>query len=172
MEYKNPMQSLRIGKVVINIGVGESGEKLIKAESLIQKLTGRKPIRTVSKHKIPTWNLRKGESIGCKVTLRGKSAEEFLQRGLAAKDNKLKESSFDNNGNIAFGIHEYIDLPGMKYDPDIGISGLNINTRLERPGFRISRRHIGSVDIPKNIKITQKESIQFFKEKFGVEIEQ
>jgi len=172
MEYKNPMQSLRIEKVVVNIGVGESGEKLVKAENLIQKLTGRKSIRTVSKHKIPTWNLKKGEPIGCKVTMRGKAAEEFLKRGLMAKDNKLKASSFDNNGNIAFGIHEYIDLPGMKYDSEIGIFGLNINTKLERPGFRISRRHIRSVEIPKKIQITQKESIQFFKEKFGVEIEQ
>jgi len=171
MEYPNPMRKPRIEKVVVNIGVGESGEKLVKAEKLLQDLTESKPVRTVSKHKIPSWNLKKGDPIGCKVTLRGAKAEEFLRKGLEAKENKLKESCFDDHGNISFGITEYIDLPGAKYDPDIGVFGMNINTRLKRPGYRISRRRLKKTKIPTNIRVGREESIEFMHEKFGIETE-
>ncbi|RLI92118.1 MAG: 50S ribosomal protein L5, partial [Candidatus Altiarchaeales archaeon] len=79
MEYKNIMQVPRIEKVVVNIGCGESGEKLRRAEKLLQKLVNKKPVRTISRHKIPSWGIKKREPIGCKVTLRGKDAEEFLK---------------------------------------------------------------------------------------------
>ena len=87
MNYPNVMQNLKIEKVTVNIGVGESGEKLIKAETLLERLTERKPVRTVSKHKIPTWGLRLGDPTGCKLTLRGDAGEDFLRRGFSAKDN-------------------------------------------------------------------------------------
>ena len=44
------------------------------------------------------------------------------------------------HGNLSFGIHEYIEMPGAKYDPDIGMFGLDVSVNLERPGYRISRR--------------------------------
>jgi len=170
MEYPNPMRKPRIEKVVVNIGVGESGEKLVKAEKLLQDLTESKAVRTASKHKIPSWNLKKGDPIGCKVTLRGAKAEDFLKKGLQAKENKLRDSCFDNYGNISFGITEYIDLPGTKYDPDIGVFGMSINVRLERPGYRISRRRLKKVKIPAKNLISKEESIEFMHEKFGIEI--
>lgn len=165
------MQQPRIEKVTLNIGAGESGEKLVKAEKLLQKLSARKPVRTVSKRKVPTWNLRKGEPIGCKVTLRGKIADETLRRMLYAKDNKLTEDNFDKEGNMAFGIHEYIDIQGMKYDPDIGIFGLNVNATIEKPGYRVKRRRLHQAKVADKHKVTQSEAIEFMKEKFGVEIE-
>ncbi|MBM3308831.1 MAG: 50S ribosomal protein L5 [Candidatus Altiarchaeales archaeon] len=171
MEYSNVMQKPRIEKVTLNIGAGESGEKLVKAEKLLQKITNKKTIRTFSKHKVPAWNLRKGEPIGCKVTLRGKEAEEILKRMLYAKDNKLTEDNFDKAGNMAFGIHEYIDIQGLKYDPDIGILGLNVNTTLEKSGYRTKRRRLNQRSPSKKHTITRQESIDFIKEKFGVEIE-
>jgi len=169
MNYKNPMQNPRIEKVTVNIGVGESGEKLIKAENLLKRLTGRKPVRTISRHKIPTWGLKKGDPIGCKVTLRGNDALEFLRRGFSAKDNQLKASSFDEFGNFSFGIHEYIDLPGIKYDPDIGIFGMDIAVTMERPGYRIKKRRLRKRKIPTRNLITKEESMEFIKEKFNVE---
>lgn len=172
MDYTNVMQNPRIGKVMVSMGVGESGEKLAKAESLLQKLTGRKPIRTVSKHRIPTWGLRKGEAIGCKVTLRGNEAEEFIKRGLHAKNNRLPLSCFEDSGSVSFGIHEYIDILGIKYDPEIGIFGININVVLERPGFRVKRRRLRQSRIPKKNHVRREESIKYFKEKFSTEIEQ
>jgi len=171
MEYKNVMQKPRIEKVTLNVGAGESGEKLGKAEKLLQKITSKKPVRTFSKHKVPAWNLRKGEPIGCKITLRGKEAEEILKRMLYAKDSKLAESNFDKDGNMAFGIHEYIDIQGLKYDPDIGILGLNVNTTLEKPGYRVKRKRLGRAKVSEKHKLTQQEAVDFIKEKFGVEIE-
>lgn len=170
MEYKNPMQGPRIDKVVVNIGVGDSGEKLIKAEKLLGQLTGRKTVRTVSKHKIPTWGLKKGDPIGCKVTLRGKGAEEFLKRGFSAKDNQINASNFDKYGNLSFGIHEYIDIPGIKYDPDIGIFGMDISVTVERPGYRIKRRRLMKRKIPDRSLLSREESLEFIKKKFGINI--
>ncbi|MBN2014556.1 MAG: 50S ribosomal protein L5 [Candidatus Altiarchaeota archaeon] len=160
----------RIEKVVVNIGVGSSGEKLVKAETLLGRLTGRKPVRTISKHKIPAWNLKKREPIGCKVTLRGKEAEEFLKKSFVAKDNTIKQSVFDSDGNFSFGIHEYIDMPGVKYDPDIGIFGMNISTTMELPGYRIKKRRILKKRIPSSSLLKKDESIEFIKKKFGISI--
>lgn len=170
MKYTNPMREPRIEKVVVNIGVGESGEKLVKAEGLLKELTGKKPTRTKSRHKIPSWNLKKGDPIGCKVTLRGKVGGEFLKRAFEAKDNEIKERSFDKFGNLSFGIHEYIDLPGMKYDPDIGVFGMDITITMERPGYRVKRRKIKRGKLPRRELITKDESMEFIQEKFGVKI--
>ncbi|MBN2250551.1 MAG: 50S ribosomal protein L5 [Candidatus Altiarchaeota archaeon] len=170
MDYKNPMEKPRIEKVTVNIGVGQSGEKLIKAETLLQKLTGSKPVRTLSKHKIPTWNLKKGDPIGCKVTLRGAPAEDFLKRGFSARDNQLKSTSFDEQGNFSFGVHEYIDIPGIKYDPDIGIMGMDITVTIERPGYGTKRRVLRPGKIPARKIITKEETISFIKEKFNIEV--
>ena len=156
MEYKNVMQQPRVGKVTLNVGAGESGERLVKAEKLLHKITNKKTVRTVSKHKVPGWNLRKGEPIGCKITLRGKDADEVLRRMLYARDNKLVESNFDKDGNMAFGVHEYIDIQGLKYDPEIGILGLNINVTLEKPGYRVKRRRLRKGETPKRHRVSRR----------------
>jgi len=166
----NVMTNPRIERVTVNIGVGESGERLAKAEKLLERLTKRKPSRTTSKHKIPTWNLRKGDAIGCMVTLRGKAADDFLKRAFLAKDNKMLKRNFDNRGNFAFGIKEYIDFNDIKYDPEIGIFGMDICVHLERPGFNIKRKKVAS-RIPKKITIKKDESISFVEKKFGVKID-
>jgi len=168
----NVMESARIEKVTVNIGVGESGERLGKAEKLLEKLTSRKPARTVSRHKIPTWNIKKGEPIGCKVTLRGDSAEDIIKRTLYAKNNTLAPGNFDKTGNISFGIQEYLDVQGLKYDPEIGIFGLNVNVNLERPGYRIQRRARKQAKIPKYARVSRDQAIEYMKNKFGVKIEE
>ena len=170
MNYDNPLQKPKIEKVTLNIGVGQSGEKLGKAEALLQKLTNRKPVRTFSKHKIPTWNLKKGDPIGCKVTLRGQAAEDFLKRGFTARDNQLKSGSFDKCGNFSFGVHEYIDIPGIKYDPDIGIMGMDITVTMHKPGYSVKNRRIRPGRIPAKNIISKEETIALIKEKFNIEI--
>jgi large subunit ribosomal protein L5 len=168
----NAMETARIGKVTVNIGVGESGERLGKAEKLLQKLTAKKPVRTASKHKIPTWNIRQGEPIGCKVTLRGKDAVEMIKRTLHAKDETLKPGCFDKSGNVSFGIAEYLDIQGLKYDPEIGIFGLNVNISLERPGYRIQRRARKAAKIPQKARVSRDAAVEFMKNNFGVKIEE
>ena len=66
----NPMQEIYIDKVVVHMGVGESGERLVKAEKIMQQITGQKPVRTIAKRTQPAFGIRKGAPIGCKVTLR------------------------------------------------------------------------------------------------------
>jgi large subunit ribosomal protein L5 len=168
----NVMETPRIGKVTVNIGVGESGERLGKAEKLLAKLTAKKPVRTVSKHKIPTWNIRKGEPIGCKVTLRGKDAVEMIKRTVYAKDGALAPGSFDKSGNVSYGIQEYIDIQGLKYDPEIGIFGLNVNISLERPGYRVQRRARKTAKVPADAKVSRDAAVEFMKNNFGVKIEE
>jgi len=112
----------------------------------------------------------KGEAIGCKVTLRGTAAEEILKRGFAARDNTLKTTCFDQHGNFSFGIHEYIDIPGVKYDPDIGIMGMDITVTMQRPGFSVKKRARRPGRIPSKAAITKEETIDYLKEKFNINI--
>jgi len=162
----NPMRNIRIEKVTLNIGAGRAPERLDKGIKLISNITGLKPVKTVTNKRIPTWNLRPGLSIGCKLTIRGRNAKELLAKLLQAKDNKLNEKQFDDQGNVAFGIHEYIDIPGVSYDPEIGIMGLEVCVTLERPGFRIKRRRIKKKKIGSRHRIPKQEAIEFMKKEF------
>ena len=166
---KNPMKEIHVSKVVINIGVGKSGDPVEKAKNALSELTGKTPSVRGAKKSVRDFGIHKGEPIGAMVTLRRTDATNFLRRIMESKRNVIKNSSFDNNGNISFGIREHIDIPGTKYNPDIGIFGMDVCAALTRPGYRISRRRNPS-RIGKNHKITKDESIDFFKTQFGVEV--
>lgn len=161
---------IKISKVTLNIGVGSSGEKLESAKELLQRLTDQKPVETLSKKRIPTWNIRRGLPIGVKVTLRGKKALEFLDKCFGSIDKKIKESSFDKEGNLSFGVREYIDLPGVKYNPKIGMFGFDVNVTFSKAGYRVKKRKMKKSSIPKRHKVTKEEAIKFLKEKFDVEV--
>ncbi len=165
----NVMRQIRIEKVTLNIGVKQP-QDAEKAYKLLEMITNRKPVYTIATKRARTFKVRRGLPIGAKVTLRNKEAEEILKRLLAAKDYKLKASNFDEFGNFGFGIEEYLDIPGMKYDPSIGVMGLDVFVNLERPGYRVKRRKYHRSKIGKNHLITKEEGINFIKEKFGVEI--
>lgn len=164
------MRAIKIAKVVINIGVGEAGEKLIKVEDVIKLITNRKPVRTISRTTNKDLGIRIGMPIGCKVTLRGENAEKFLKDALWVKDNRIAGYSFDPEGNFSFGVPDYTDLPNMKYDPKIGIFGMDISVSLKRPGFRIAQRKRVQHKLPKNHRITHQEGIDFVKKTFNVEV--
>jgi large subunit ribosomal protein L5 len=164
------MKDIRLHKAVINIGVGDAGERLLKAEKVLQMVTSRKPIRTVSKTTNRDLGIRRGMQIGVKVTLRGKEAEEFVKNAFWIRENRIAEYSFDPEGNFSFGIQDYTDFPGMKYDPEIGIFGLDVTVALTRPGKRIQTRTIMRKSVPKRHRITHKEGQEWVKQKFGVEV--
>lgn len=171
MNSENSMRDIVIEKVVINVGVGEGGEKLKKAEKVIEILTGRKPVETIAKTTIRDFNIRKKQPIGIKVTLRRKEAEEFLKKALWVKNFKLPQYSFDENGNLSFGIRDYTSFQNVKYDPEIGIFGFDVNVKFKRKGgFRVQNREINSRKIPYRHRVKKEEVIEFIKKNFGVEI--
>ncbi len=166
----NKMREIKVAKVTLNIGAGKDQNLLKKGLKLINSIANAKPVETITNKRIPGWGIRPGLPIGCKVTLRKQKAIELLQSLLKAKESKLNEKQFDDNGNIAFGIAEYIDIPGVKYDPDIGIMGLEVCVTLERAGYRIKRRKIAKRKIHKNHKVTKEDAIEFMKNKFDVKV--
>ena len=164
------MREIKIEKVIMNIGAGKDQSKLDKAVILLKNISGKKPVKTFTNKRIQEWGLRPGLPIGCKLTLRKDEAKELLIRLLDARDNNLTDSQFDDNGNISFGINEYIDIPNVKYDPNIGILGLQVCVTLERPGFRIKRRKFMRRKIPSRHRIKKQEAIDFMKKNFNIKI--
>ncbi len=166
----NPMEEVKIAKATINIGVGESGERLARAEKLLTSITEQQPVRTYSKVTNPEFGIRKGQPIACKVTLRGEKANKAIKMVLDGIENRLKSGQFDAQGNVSFGINEHIDIPGMRYDPDIGIFGMNVSVTFEKPGYRIKRRKIQRKKIHNRHMVTKDETMEFMKENFQVKI--
>lgn len=164
------MRIIHVQKTVVNIGVGEAGEKLIKAEKVLGMLTNRTPVRTVSKTHNRDWGVRKGMPVGVKVTLRGKDAEEFIKRAFWVKENRIASYSFDPEGNFSFGVSDYTDFEDMKYDPQIGIIGLDVCVTLARPGKRVTLRRITPRKLPMSQRISKEEGVTFVKNKFKVEV--
>lgn len=166
----NPMTHPRIAKVTVNIGVGEGGEKLAKAEKVLAKLTGHKPVRTLGKELNRELGVRPGEPIGCKVTLRGDDAESFVKRALYTRKNKVYSYSFDNQGNLQFGVSDYTNFEGERYDPDIGVFGMDVCITLEKPGHRIKRRRSQARSVPNDHRVSTQEAKAFLTKKFDIEV--
>lgn len=171
IQRQHDMKRIEVHKVVINIGVGRSGDPIDKAKNALLELTNQQPAVRGAKKSVRDFGIHKGEPIGVIVTLRHEPAIEFLKRVIAGKNNVLKASSFDNYGNISVGIHEHIDIPGTKYNPEIGIFGMDVNIVLNRPGYRIAKKSRKSAKIGKMHRINREEAIEFFKQKYGVEVE-
>ena len=167
---RNPMHELDIDKVVVHMGVGESGEKLSKAIDIMKTITGNTPVRSIAKKTQPAFGIRKGAPIGCRVTLRGPKAKAFLETSLNIIERKIAQTQFDRRGNFSFGIEEHTDFPGMSYDPQIGIYGMDINVVLARKGIRISRRHHEQRKLPEKQHVNVEDSIAFLKTRYKVEV--
>jgi large subunit ribosomal protein L5 len=166
----NVMLEPRIDKVVVHVGVGESGQRLVNAETIMKTITRQQPVRSIAKKTLPTFNIKKKEPIGAKLTLRGKVAEEFLILAFKAAGNSLKKSQFDQQGNFSFGIEEHTDFPGMRYDPEIGIFGMDVSVALKRAGYRIARRRVAQKKLPGRQRLGKDDTMEFVHQKFGVEI--
>jgi len=164
------MRALRIGKVVVNMGVGASGDPLDHAMTIMEQLTGQKPCQCLAKQTIRGFNIRKREPIACMVSLRGDRAETFIEKAFKAVGNKINPKSFDKSGNFAFGIREHIDIPGTRYDPNLGIVGMDVIVTIERPGYRVERRKRANSSIGKQHKVNPDESKKFITEKFNIEV--
>jgi large subunit ribosomal protein L5 len=166
----NAMRDPRVEKVVVNIGVGEAGERLMKAQRVIEMVTGQKPVQTISRTINRDLAIRKGMPLGCKVTLRGESAQGFLDKALEIRERKIPVYSFDKEGNMSFGIADYTDFPGMKYDPEIGIFGMDVSVVLRRAGNRVTQRATLRRRLPPKHRVDRDEALQFMRDKFSVEV--
>ena len=167
---KQPMFKPKIEKVVVNLNVGKSGEPLEKASKVLKELTDQNPVKMKAKKTIREFGIRQGEPIAAVVTLRKQKAIDFLKKVLPVVENKISRSSFDKQGNFAFGIKEHIEIVGVKYDPDVGIFGMDVCVTVSRPGYRVKNRRKEKARIgPKHV-LTPEESVVFIKSTLGVEI--
>ncbi len=164
------MNQVGIEKVVINMGVGAEESQMKKAIQVMQTIAGKKGVKTNCKVRIPDWGLRPGIPIGLKLTLRRKDAEDFLKRAFIAKENKMNAKSFDKEGNFAFGVKEHINMPGVKYDPKLGIMGFDVIVALQKKGHRVKRRKVKTSKIGKKQRVSKEEAVAFVTE-LGVELE-
>ncbi len=163
------MRGIRIEKVTLNIGCGDDKLKIERAKNLVEMLTANKSVATKSK-KRSTFGVPKGRPLGVKTTLRGKKAEDMFSSVVKSVDNVVKASQIDKDGNISFGVKEYIDMPNVRYSPDIGMMGLDVAVTLERPGYRVKRRKVSKSIIGKSHKIYKEDTINWLQQR-GVKVE-
>mgnify|MGYP001409432263 CR=1 FL=1 len=169
-EVQNIMKEIRLEKVVLNMGLGKSGDAVEIAKKALGEISNKKVNDRPAKKAIRDWGIRKGEPIGAAVTVRGNDAQELLKRLLEAKGNSVNGRAFDNFGNYSFGINEHIDIPDVKYDPQIGILGLGISVTLTRPGYSIRKRSKHKASVGKAHVITNQEAKDYLTKEYGVTI--
>jgi large subunit ribosomal protein L5 len=166
----HPMREPRIEKVVVHMGVGQGGRDLGNAEEIIEDVTDSQSVRTSAKKTVQAFNIRQGDPIGTKVTLRNDDAEEFLATALPIAD--ISASQFDEAGNVSFGIDEHTAFPSQEYDPNTGIYGLDVTVTLVRPGYRVAKRDQVTRSIPDGHRMTAEDAIAFLESEFDVEIDE
>ena len=167
---ESPMRKIYLEKIVLNMGIGRSGDAIEIAKTALEQISGKKPSAREAKETQRDWGVRKGEPIGVAVTVRGDDAKTLLKRLFEAKGNKIVGKAFDDFGNYSFGIREHIDIPGVKYDPQIGILGLGISVALSRPGYVIRKRSKHKARVGKSHIIKSDEAKDYLVKEFGVTV--
>lgn len=167
---KNPMRRPILKALIINSCVGESGPRFERTREILRQITNCKPVERVAKRSERGFGIREGEPIAALITLRGEEAKKMLKRLLYAHDYQLKASSFDQQGNFAFGITEHVDIENAPFDPMLGTIGFNVVVKLERPGYRLKYRQHKRKKIPKKHLLTISEAMEFVRTEFEVQI--
>merc|ERR1712234_23618 len=164
-DKENVMKDICIKKLCLNICVGESGDRLVRAGKVLEALTGQTPVFSKARYTVRSFGIRRNEKIAVHCTVRGPKAEEILEKGLKVKEYELRQGNFSATGNFGFGIAEHIDL-GIKYDPSIGIYGMDFYVVLARPGYNVAYRRRKKSKVGFKHKITKIESQKWFQSKY------
>lgn len=164
------MRAPRIEKVVVHMSVGEGGRELQNAQEILEEIAGQESVQTLAKRTVAEFNIREGDPIGAKTTLRGEDAHEFLETALPLTE--LSISQFDDTGNFSFGVAEHTEFPSQEYDPQIGIYGLDVTVTLVRPGYRVAKRNKANRSIPSGHQMTPDDAASYVESNFDVEVDE
>jgi large subunit ribosomal protein L5 len=166
---QNKMREIDVEKMILHCGGTE--DKLEKSIKLLGMITGSKKIYTVqSKKRFPAFGIAPGKKSGCKITLRDKAKIlDLLARFFVAVDNQISRKAISEN-QFCFGVHEYIEIPGLEYDRDIGILGFEVMLVFKRKGKSVKLKKIKQGKYPKKQEVTKEEILSYLTENFNLEV--